>query len=125
MTITDVTEQTLWSLRSNQANAEAKVENLRTKLAEQAPGTWVKTIQRTLHELAEAEAEADVYRNAVDCYRFAPDFNVHEWAFKALETGADDTWSGRGNDFQRAMYDGKREAVRRVVSIVKCWGEGL
>lgn len=31
-----------------------------------------------------------------------------------LLTGADDSWSGRGNDVRRARFDGVRDAVRNV-----------
>lgn len=36
-----------------------------------------------------------------------------------LGRGSDDSWSGRGNDAQRAFFDGVRRSIERVVGLVK------
>jgi hypothetical protein len=120
------TTKTVKSLRTYQNATYKQVMELRQKLAQQASdGTWLKTVSRTLLEIAELEAQVGVWEAAADFMEHANDITIHEWAFRLLETGADDQWSGRGNDFQRATYDGKREAANRVVSVVRAWGEGL
>ena len=120
------TTKTVKSLRTYQNTTYQQVMDLRAKLAKQATdGTYLKTVSRTLMEIAELEAQVGVYEAAALFMEYANDIPIHEWAFQLLESGADDQWSGRGNDFQRATYDGKREAAKRVISVVRTWGEGL
>lgn len=38
-------------------------------------------------------------------------------ALELLQEGADDTWSGRGNDLSRCRFDGIRDAVRELERI--------
>lgn len=41
------------------------------------------------------------------------------WAVSTLSRAAADRWSGRGNDAARAEFDGTREAVEQILSIVE------
>lgn len=43
---------------------------------------------------------------------------VKSLAFNQLAMGADDSWSGRGNDNQRARFDGVRAALRDAEFII-------
>lgn len=47
------------------------------------------------------------------------DADVLFWLLEELARGADDTWSGRGNDFARAVFDGKRRAVEMMVGDIR------
>jgi len=40
---------------------------------------------------------------------------VREYLFEIVCQGADDTWSGRGNDLTRSYFDGVRDGAR------ECW----
>jgi hypothetical protein len=42
------------------------------------------------------------------------DTDVSDYLFRRLLEGADDAWSGRGNDMKRSCYDGVRCACRKI-----------
>jgi hypothetical protein len=46
---------------------------------------------------------------------------VNEWLFEQLAQGADDTWSGRGNDLKRAEFDALRESCDLVRRQLERW----
>lgn len=41
--------------------------------------------------------------------------------FERAAVGADDTWSGRGNDVKRAQFDGFMAEAKRWVDVVNGW----
>lgn len=85
----------------NEVRDDARYDRLASlvnKIAH-AQGVW--------HVLARTERASD---NGLG------DMEMLEMLSDLLVTGADDSWSGRGNDANRARFDGIREAVGRANS---------
>lgn len=40
---------------------------------------------------------------------------VKDWTTNMVLMGAEDSWSGRGNDMRRAFHDGVRDEARRIL----------
>lgn len=118
----ETTTKVVQVLRQEEAATWALVEKKRIALAQQASdGTPYKTLNISLMEVVEREVETSVYKMAADFLEFGGTFSIHEWLFKLIGAGADDTWSGRTNDLARVAYDSKRRAAQRVESIVTTW----
>lgn len=49
----------------------------------------------------------------------AKQFNLMQLVAEQLSLGADDGWSGRGNDQKRREYDGKREAAQVAIRSIQ------
>lgn len=84
-------------------------------------GMDAKRISVAVMELAEAEGTRDMYSRlkSAASYHHRTDGEFTEaHAMKAVATtlahGAEDTWSGRGNDTARARFDGMRAAAGNV-----------
>lgn len=79
-------------------------------------------------DLAEAEGALDTFtivesvRQGLTAKGWSQErilYGVMNAIARELEKGADDTWSGRGNEQKRAKFDGKREAARNIRYIVE------
>ena len=84
-------------------------------------GRSAQDIAASALRLAEAEGERDLWYRVLSVAKHAKlsskEMNKElalEVAFNMLANGADDTWSGRGNDARRAYFDGVREAATKV-----------
>lgn len=73
---------------------------LRLAQAEGALAAWDRMLAVAIHQNAKGEP-VDIRGAAMDL----------------LTQGADDTWSGRGNDLARARFDGIREACTEMKSL--------
>lgn len=103
------------------AVATSTRERLGGKLAQSAV---TRTESRSLMALVEAIANAEGRESAYTRMKAAASYAeangedakamAQKEALGMLEQGADDEWSGRGNDVRRARFDGVREAVRDV-----------
>ena len=74
--------------------------------------------------IAKAEGEFLVFQMAAMISDECPDVatvrrDVTRYLFGVLTTGADDTWSGRGNDTRRAHHDGQVRACDRVRDLLE------
>lgn len=111
MYIKDLTDETVTELR-------ATLTSQRDALAVAAvTGSGYEELQRLLESVAEAEARADTVANAVFLLSL-PKMTNETLAFRLtydLTTGADDRWSGRGNDIKRTYFDAKRDVTVRIV----------
>lgn len=96
--------------------ASLEVTNTRTFAATLAadPSTTAEQWGMFANRLAEAEGKAEAWARLayiVDNRGGSIDkAGVKEIAFSLLVNGADDSWSGRGNDVKRARFDGIRAA---------------
>jgi len=71
--------------------------------------------------IAESDGELYAWRTLVARVEFAErenreitDCEIDDVIIDLLIAGADDTWSGRGNDIRRARFDGIREACKKM-----------
>lgn len=73
-----------------------------------------------LVSLAKLEGQLKVYALVDSLYATyeRPDAQVRGYLTQWLLQGADDTWSGRGNDLKRAHHDGVRNATREVLDTI-------
>lgn len=55
----------------------------------------------------------------------AKQFNLMQLVAEQLSRGADDGWSGRGNDLKRREFDGKREAAQVAIRSIQSAFEAL
>lgn len=111
MYIKDLTDETVTELRTT-------LTGRRYALAVAAvTGSGYEELQRLLESVAEAEARADTVAYAVRLLSL-PKLTNETVAVRLLHdltTGADDRWSGRGNDIKRAYFDAKRDVTVRIV----------
>lgn len=103
------------------AHATATKESRGRSLAEAAAsGTESRSLMSLVEGIANAEGQESTYALFVTAAEYAESQGedvreaVRDAALRLLEAGADDEWSGRGNDARRARFDGVREAVRDV-----------
>lgn len=100
------------------AAAQDLIERKRASLATLATeGAAIRDITHTVNEIARTEGEWTVL--ATDEKMAANGLDTAERIeviTDLLLRGADDSWSGRGNDTQRAHYDGIRDAASTVLN---------
>lgn len=98
--------------------AAANVEAVRSealKLA--AEGTYAKAWGEFGIRLAEAEGEHFAWSRLNQMVSYDPEATMEMLlglVAQILSNGADDTWSGRGNDIARARFDGIRSVCGKV-----------
>ena len=97
----------------------ANVRKLKEHMALLATGPSVSAEEFVTQAIrisyAEGEAAARVmYRDAL---MRVDEERGKKYLLTQVLNGADDTWSGRGNDGRRARYDGFRQAVREIVGM--------
>lgn len=112
--------------RNYMENLTQRVETARAALADAVATCAVSEVLTDLaHSVGVAEAELDVWRTvdgnlasptALDALT-ALDRAYQAWVDAILASGADDTWSGRGNDLRRAKFDARRRQVERVADL--------
>lgn len=89
----------------------ARLDTQRAVIADlAAKGASAETLGAEIHRLARLEGASVVTLAKT----FEPEDGVKHVTGYLLR-GADDTWSGRGNDLKRAWFDGLREAARGFV----------
>lgn len=73
-----------------------------------------------VHDMARQEVTQRVWR-AVRVYLVAGATveQVQQELLQELLRGADDKWSGRGNDLRRVAHDGTRAAIERVFQLIE------
>lgn len=107
------------SIKHRAIKSSETVENLRKHVVEVAsqPGASAKDINDAVLLLAAAEGEARVWARLDMVAVNTGDMNKElatRLTFTLLTEGADDRWSGRGNDVARATFDGVRSAASDV-----------
>lgn len=107
------TTQTL-NLRA--INAKQMVNTARERLANETATKTVSALVQQLDELVYRDMEYLILNEAYQMSACGAD--LREWAISKLSCGADDGWSGRGNDRARLRFDAVREAVKDVLFIV-------
>lgn len=105
------------------ARYEAKITDemaaMRTKI--ETPGVHPLTLVTYVNALVELQGELEAYELAAQGNRYAEDEGkpvgrlVTSILTSRLLRGADDRWSGRGNDGSRALFDGFRTAAERII----------
>jgi len=84
-------------------------------------GQNAETLTNLVNEIAQADGEHTAYSLAADAWDTAVDRGADPAAFvtgqitRRLLNGADDRWSGRGNDSLRAQHDGFRRGAERIL----------
>lgn len=105
-------------------SARCDVEASRAKLAKSAATAQAQQLIDLAREAAREEAAHRVYVGAVEVTAHALKLEyssfdeLERWVTDSLLQGADDTWSGRGNDDRRAIHDAQRDAYRQVLRLV-------
>lgn len=103
-------------------SAAAEADSWRASVAQAATeGQPASEIVNKLNKLAEAEGSRDMWyrlqraatHTSVNGDEFTEDM-ANRVVLGFLANGADDSWSGRGNDVRRAYFDGIREASRKI-----------
>lgn len=96
----------------------AELDKRRTALATAVTAELdYEELQRLLEGVIKAEAWVKTVAYAVRL-RSLPKLTDEVIAFRLmsdLTTGADDRWSGRGNDAKRTYFDAKLDATNRIV----------
>lgn len=88
-------------------------------LIEQATaGKSAANLNNVIHAIAKAEGEERIWARLSQAAtyhgeEFTPEIANRE-TLEILAQGADDEWSGRGNDLQRSRFDGVRKAAAEV-----------
>lgn len=104
------------------AHAVRAVQAARENLQAVIPTSTTEYITRRAHELAELEARLALelrFGRMADWFMEHEELNEEDAMVKAFNTitknvlleGPDDSWSGRGNDLKRAIFDAKRDWV--------------
>lgn len=102
----------------------------RAALAEMAAEKSPEKMFRKLGQIAETEAELKVYvevddlldrmsRNPEKPSWMEQVLYIQEFALEKALRGADDEWSGRGNEFRRIENDGKMNGLQNVRNWVR------
>lgn len=97
-----------------------RIRFLRQSLAEEATAetTSSQMMLDAVTKIAQHEVAARMHTGAARIIANHGPADVREWATERLLDGADDRWSGRGNDHQRSQFDAVRDAVRDILRIV-------
>lgn len=108
--------------------AEALVQAQREAIVAIAPTATAEVLEAAVQLLSGYEAIARLAGRAARVYQArlrdgsTPDAARGEtaryMAVQVLDAGADDTWSGRGNDRRRATHDAERAWVRALLETV-------
>lgn len=115
------------------AAASATLDKARADLATKATSSTLSDIGHGAGVVASAWGAVEVWSAAVAIVRHGVEHGealedtvaeVRAWAVGLLVRGADDTWSGRGNDLARMKFDGVRSAVERIVNDATFAAEG-
>lgn len=101
------------SLNTRRTNAERALYNARVSLFESDTDTPTDILVRKVNDILVRETEWVVFREAAVLAAAGAD--MQKWAIDKLSVGADDTWSGRGNDQRRLVFDATRETVKNVL----------
>jgi hypothetical protein len=109
---------TVKTVHEAEKNLQAANERLENAVRD---GQRAGSITDYLNEVAEAQGALTVvaeYEEVLDYTQDADEFDPVKANLAVIETltrivlrGADDTWSGRGNDARRAYFDGVRETA--------------
>ena len=106
-------------------SARRDAEASRAALAHSANTAQAQQLIDLAREAAREEAAHRVYVGAVEVTTHALNLEyssfdeLERWVTDSLLQGADDTWSGRGNDDRRAIHDAQRDAYREVLRLVR------
>lgn len=98
------------------AAAQHRITAERAGLTATAGTSNVRALTDAVNQIAYYEGQVGVYTRAADV--LAGSGSVQVVAMKAAHTltfGADDEWSGRGNDARRCTADGARYATQQIV----------
>ena len=97
--------------------ARKAVEDARERLVQTAPAGGHNNLAKIVNDIAEAEGQLMIFeRKSRMDERDVPVMDQLERLNDLMARGADDTWSGRENDANRAYYDGVRAAASRVMT---------
>lgn len=100
----------------NFEQARKNVESARNRLAEVAAGSALRELSNAVNAVAHAEGVAEVFGLVELMERNGASEVVISLELGArMGNGADDSWSGRGNDVQRAKHDGFRDAAQNII----------
>ena len=91
----------------------------RTLVAEAKDGVDTGTLDSRVRMIAEAEAMARAFTRLAQVAEARGVEATRTQCATLLTEGADDTWSGRGNDVRRAAHDGTIDAVRRTLDFIQ------
>lgn len=112
----------LTELADRAEQAELRTRGTRANLAEAATaGARAETLARLANDVAEADGAHATYQLVINLWDNAerrgtsPEYAITHQLTRRLLTGAEDSWSGRGNDAKRAMHDGFRAAAERIL----------
>jgi hypothetical protein len=122
-TTTGTIAHAIESLTNASLHAYGNMSTQRERLSKDGSVTHLAGV---LNELAGAEAAWLVYHHTslvlanrdVDATETDVLGAVRQYLTEVLLEGADDTWSGRGNDLARVCFDAKREAVKQSLRIL-------
>lgn len=117
---------TLFGLKRSDLNEDllkeldTAVHQARIGLADAAVSVNVEQLGRHVDNIAELEGVRDVVWRTLKWLEH-PEATPEKVAFRLLDhvaQGADDRWSGRGNDLKRTNFDAVRDTTQRVVSVL-------
>ena len=90
----------------------AQVESIKTLIIAATQKGNFREVSRLSLDWAKTQGELSIVEAIVAWHSDeADDGQVAEQLVDIALRGADDAWSGRGNDFARANHDGKLEAI--------------
>lgn len=100
----------------NAAQVEQMVQSARQKVADVAAEGMIRDLSNAVNNVAHWEGahEAFFIKERLESRDVAPALIAMELAGR-MGNGADDSWSGRGNDVQRSRFDGFREAAQSII----------
>lgn len=99
--------------KSALANAESNIVSVRQNLAVLAGDCTAARINDSVMDLANAEGQVLILTEIVDILEQNPEA-ILDFLIQSLSSSVDDTWSGRGNEINRAQHEGRTIAVRRL-----------
>lgn len=105
----------MWIRNTDEARKAAR--KAREDLERTAAAGGYSNLAKIVNQIAEAEGnlKAFEYKDRMDA-RHMPLVTQLERMHDLMAQGAEDTWSGRENDAQRAHYDGVRAAASRIMT---------
>ena len=105
---------------NNVEQANVAINQAREKLAQAAEAGMLRELSNAVNAVAHAEGVAEVHylKERMEDNGVSPELIALELAGR-MSNGADDGWSGRGNDVQRSRFDGFREAAQIIISNVR------
>lgn len=106
----------------NSSQASKSIASIRARLADMAATCDSGALAQMVNTLAEAEGELAVWvrlENVAERLTNQGQGEIEKETalsviYPLLTGGADDTWSGRGNEVKRARFDGIRAAATKV-----------